>query len=160
MGDACTSQPTADDIQNSKQEQITRQGVESVGMPAITNFAEKQQYRDILELRDKSLPTFTYLADMNGHLHFLCRSIGFGIPYATQYTNPSQIHYTNNIDQYRDVIPQADPNGLYAPAAAEGTWVLCLDPLTGKLKKLNGKVEPVYIEPRITVSPFELASVK
>jgi hypothetical protein len=130
---------------------MNMRAVQTVGMPAITNFAEKQQYRDILEMRDKSLPTYTYLADMNGHLHFLCNSIGFGIPYATQYTNPMQ---SGN-------MPQADPNGLYSPASAEGTWVLCLDPRTGKAKRdARGKIEPVYIEPRITVAPFELAAVK
>jgi hypothetical protein len=48
-------------------------------------------------------------------------------------------------------IPQADPNGLFSPASAEGTWVLC---------KVPGKddVKPVYIEDRVTVSPFPLTS--
>jgi hypothetical protein len=46
-------------------------------------------------------------------------------------------------------LPQADPNGLFSPASAEGTWVLLKDP--------NGKeTRPVYIEPRIIVSPFKL----
>jgi hypothetical protein len=152
MGDSCSS---SDDVQNRAQEQMNSQAVQTVGMPAITNFAEKQQLRDILEMRDKSLPTYTYLADMSGHLHFLCNSIGYGISYATQYTNPMRS------DGSYGPLPQADPNGLYSPASAEGTWVLCLDPRTGKVKRdAKGKIEPVYIEPRITVSPFELASVK
>ncbi len=47
------------------------------------------------------------------------------------------------------VIPQADPNGLFSPASAEGAWVLCLDPADKRTK-------PVYVEPRVVVSPFRL----
>ncbi len=71
---------------------------------------------------------------------------GRGIPYATQYTNPSKIDYYGQVVM---TLPQADPNGLFSPAAAEGTWVLCLNPK-------NKKVVPIYIEPRIIVSPFAL----
>ena len=46
-------------------------------------------------------------------------------------------------------MPQADPNGLFSPESAEGTWVLCSDP-SG-----NGETRPVYVEPRIIVSPFK-----
>jgi hypothetical protein len=47
------------------------------------------------------------------------------------------------------ILPQADPNGLFAPSSAEGTWVMCKDPG-------GSDVRPVYIEPRIVVSPFKL----
>jgi hypothetical protein len=46
-------------------------------------------------------------------------------------------------------LPQADPNGLFSPAAADGTWVLCLNPRTRELS-------PLYVEPRIISSPFPL----
>jgi hypothetical protein len=86
--------------------------------------------------------------DMNGRLHKICDSIGYGIPYATQYTNPERVvnPYTNAIT----TLPQADPNGLYSPASAEGTWVLCSNP------NKSGDVAPVYIEPRIIVSTYPL----
>jgi hypothetical protein len=100
--------------------------------------------KQIIELRDTKVSTITYIRDMNGNLHKVCNSIGFGIPYATQYTNPQKREY-NGI-----VLPQADPNGLFSPASAEGTWVLCSNP------KKPSEVAPVYIEDRITVSPFEL----
>jgi hypothetical protein len=47
------------------------------------------------------------------------------------------------------LMTQAEPNGLYMPSGAEGTWVQMLDPDTNQ-------VEPVYIEPRVTISPFRL----
>jgi hypothetical protein len=97
--------------------------------------------------------TYTYLYnEMTGKKVFLCNSVGYGLPYATQFTSPQKIEYSNDASHagYNySVVPQADPNGLFSPAAAEGTWVMCKDP--------NGdKTAPVYIEPRVIVSPFKL----
>ena len=77
---------------------------------------------------------------------FFCDSIGYGIPYATQFTSPQKPVYGS---QSIAAVPQADPNGLFSPAAAEGTWVMCKDP-TGR------NTQPVYVEPRIVVSPFKM----
>ena len=126
------------------QEQISKQGVESVGFPSITNFAEKRMMKDIIELRDQNVATYVYITDMNGRLHKVCNAVGYGLPYATQYTNPMKVSDGGHL-----TLPQADPNGLYSPAAADGTWVLCVDTKSGKPK-------PVYIEPRVIVSPIPL----
>ena len=129
---------------------MSKQGVQSVGLPAIKNFQEKRILKDILELRDNpKLTTYTYVTDMNGKLHLRCQSIGYGIPYATQYTNPQKIEWSSS--RGTAVMPQADPNGLFSPASAEGTWVLCKNPN-------KDEVLPVYIEDRVTVSPFPLES--
>jgi len=145
---ACDYTASSEDIQNQKQEQVNKQAVQTVGMPAIVNFQEKRILKDIYELRDTQIRTYTYITDLNGHLHKLCDSIGYGIPAATQYTNP-QVKPSGYHDEVP--IPQADPNGLYSPASAEGTWVLCNQP--GK-----DKTVPVYIEPRVIVSPFPLST--
>ena len=146
---ACGPMPqSSDQIQNKKQEELTKQSVQSVGVPAIKNFQEKRILKDILELRDNpKFNTYTYSEDMNGRLHLRCNSIGYGIPYATQYTNPQKIEDWSSAGYA--ILPQADPNGLFSPASADGTWVLC---------KVPGKdeVQPVFIEPRIIVSPFPL----
>jgi hypothetical protein len=123
------------------------QAVQSVGLPAITNFQEKRVLKQIMELRDTKISTITYLIDWNAKLHKLCDSIGYGIPYATQYTNPSMFMY--RLSGNAAVLPQADPNGLYSPAAADGTWVLCLNPETKE-------VTPMYVEPHVIVSTFAL----
>jgi len=137
----------ASQIERKKQEELTLRGVESVGMPAIVNFAEKRMMKDILELRDRNVATTTYVLDMNGRMHKVCDSVGFGLPYATQFTNPQMPQQPFGGNTY--VLPQADPNGLYSPASADGTWVQCVDPKTKK-------ATVVYIEPRIIVSPFPL----
>lgn len=138
--------PTSGQIERKKQEELSLQAVQQVGMPAIVNFAEKRMMKDILELRDRNVATTTYLVGMNNNLTKICDSIGYGLPYATQYTNPQKPLYEvhGNI-----TIPQADPNGLYSPGSADGTWVLCVD-------HKDGKAKPVFIEPRIIVSPMPL----
>jgi len=148
---ACKWPDNSDDIANQQQERLSKQSVESVGLPAIVNFQEKRVLKDILELRDTpNLVTYTYITDLNGHLHKVCDSIGYGVPYATQYTNPQRIAPAEELISSGNItVPQADPNGLFSPASADGTWVLC---------KVPGKddVKPVYIEPRILTSPFPL----
>ena len=141
-------QYTADEIQNQKQEEMSKQGVESVGLPAIKNFQEKRLMKDILEMRDDpKLVTYTYTQDINGHFHKICNSIGYGLPYATQYTSPQK----ESDHSYQLALPQADPNGLYSPISADGTWVLCKVP--GK-----DKLEPQYIEPHVLVTTFPLTN--
>jgi len=153
-----TPTPSSDHRQQVQQEQILQEATSSIGMPAIHNFREKRLLKDILELRDQDgLLTYTYIvAENTGKLIFLGQSIGYGIPAATQFTNPQKIEPYRYADgsvsvAERHVIAQADPNGLFSPTSAEGTWVMLKNPN-------GGKVLPTYIEPRIIVSPFPLST--
>jgi hypothetical protein len=140
--------PTSDETQRAQQERLLAEGTAQTGMPAIKNFRERKLLKDILELRDQDgLTTYTYVwNELAGKLVFLCDSIGYGIPYATQFTSPAkEVGYSTALV----AMPQADPNGLFSPASAEGTWVMCKDPG-------GPDVRPVYIEPRIVVSPFRM----
>jgi len=138
---------TSDDIQREQQEKILAEGTAQTGMPAIKNFRERKLLKDIIEMRDQEgLVTYTYVLNhMTGKFVFVCDSIGYGIPYATQYTNP----------QKRDggavVIAQADPNGLYSPGSADGTWIMCKDPN-------SETVGPQYVEEKINVFTYRLPS--
>jgi hypothetical protein len=149
---ACDTPPESSDRKmNRQQEQLSNEAASEVGLPAITNFQEKRMMKMILELRDQTIATVTYISDLNGHLHKICDSAGYGLPYATQFTNPMKVAGGFNTPSTGNVaVPQADPNGLFSPASADGTWVMCLDPAVKKLK-------PVYIEPHVIVSPFSLA---
>lgn len=145
--DNCAPAPTSVQVEQARQERTTIQAEQSVGMPAIINYQEKRILKNIMELRDQQISTITYIVDLNGHLHKLCDSVGYGISAATQYTNPQQEIYLGNYNAI--TLPQADPNGLYSPTDEEGTYVMCLDPADKTLKA-------VYSEPRILVSPFSL----
>ena len=85
-----------------------------------------------------------------GKLTFIGQTVGYGIPYATQFTSPMRpVYATETHEAGNVVVPQADPNGLFSPATAEGTWILMKNPH-------GNDISPVYIEPRIFTSPYQL----
>jgi hypothetical protein len=146
---SCDTIPTSDEIQQSQQEQILKEGTKELGMPAIKNFQERKTLKWIYELRDDAkILNYAYaFSEVTGKFIYIGKCIGFPIPYCTEYTNPQKI-----VQQYAESfgsIPQADPNGLFAPSSADGTWILLIDPNTGEPK-------PMYMEPKVTVTPFPL----
>lgn len=136
---------TVDHQQQVQQEQLLAEADREVGLPKITHFTEKKLLSMLYEMRDQaSLPTWTYYLDMHGKRHLLCRSIGYGMPYATQFSNPQKI---TTIAGHPMSLPQAEPNGMFSATSADGTWVFMA---TDKGPK------PLYVEPKIIVSPVEL----
>ena len=140
--------PSSDDIQRAQQEQILAQGTSQIGMPAIKNFRERKLLKDIYELRDQaSYVTYSYICAPNtGRFIYLGQSIGYPIPYSTQFTNPEKAEYVGTSGRY--VLPQADPNGLFSPASANGTWVMIVDP--------KGEAKPQYVEDNVTCLTYKL----
>ncbi len=136
-GPDCDSSNRQDSMDTRRLQEEARA---QAGMPAVKNFQEKKIVKMLYELRDQeNVQTYTYIvAEMTGKLVFVGRSIGYGIPYAVEYTNPENEYHR----------PQPEPNGLFMPSTAEGTWILMVTP--------KGDLKPVYFEPRIVVSPFEL----
>jgi hypothetical protein len=141
------AQPSADMQQRHQQEQVSQQSNAVAGFPAIENFGPKKTLKIVLELADKMSPTYSYVKDANGPFRKICDSMGYPIPYATQYTNPMKPAEKGT--EGITTIPQADPTGLFSPAAADATWVLCLDPVTHQLA-------PFYEEEKVTTTPFPL----
>ena len=117
------------------------------GMPAVRNFREKKIMKELYELRDRSIQTYTYVKNVDGTLIEVCPSIGFGLPYATQYSSPEQhIERSRGGSWYGYEAPQAEPNGLYMPSSAEATWIIC---------STEG-ISAIYVEERVLVSTFQL----
>lgn len=146
---SCDDQKNSNTVLAAKQESIMQEAVRQAGMPNIVNFTQRKQLKMIQELCDQeNLICYAYIVpEMTGKPVYLGKCIGFGIPYATQYTSPEKIAFEGWHDS--PVIPQADPNGLFMPDNAEGTWLMMIDPKTKE-------VHPVYCEPRVLVSPFPL----
>ncbi len=148
----CNDAPkTADSAQRDRQEKLQSDEANQVGMPDIKNFREAKILKDLYEKRDQmDLATYTYVYnEMSGKFVFLGESVGYGIPYSTQFSNPDKVEYHGDQGAGNVVIPQAEPNGLFTPSSTEGTWVMLKDP--------NGSgVTPVYVEPRVLVSQFKL----
>ena len=139
----------SDQIQAQRMEQLSAEAASSVGAPAIKNFREMRLMKDIYELRDQDgLTTYTYVfSEQTGKLSFFCTSVGYAIPYATQFSNPEKLIHPSS-GHYMS-MPQAEPNGLFMPTSAEASWVMCLDPKTKTIRA-------VYSEPKLVVSPFPL----
>lgn len=136
---------TQDDADQAATEARMKERRAQVGLCKVTNFTEAKFANLTCELRDQEIRTWSYYLDMNGGRHLICESVGYGLPYSVQTTNPMRAS-TNG------PLPQAEPNGLFMPSGADATWVLCSD---GK-----GGVAPVYVEPRIIVSPFPLGQIE
>jgi hypothetical protein len=149
LGGCAVSGPTADQVDSRQQEAQLKQAQQQTGLPNITNYTEKKLAKMLLELRDEQkIPTYSYISNQTG-LYFLCNSLGYGIPYATQITNPEKIETSPYSDTAWGITrPQAEPNGLFMPASADATWTICND---GK-----GGIVPVYVEAHLVVSPFKL----
>lgn len=139
---------SADQKTQDQQESMQKQAADQTGLPGITNFTELKLVKHLYELRDQKIVTYSYVPDMNGKLWHLCDSIGYGLPYSVQFSNPEKVMKDSQYGY--GTLPQAEPNGLFMPATAEGTWVVCINPNN------NNDIAPVYVEPRVIVSPFRL----
>lgn len=152
MGTSCVdSNPNADRVIQAKQEQSIKNAVEEIGLPSTPNHTELKQLKDIYEKRDNpKIIHYAYLQSvMTGKLIYLGKCIGYGIPYATQFSSPQKDVYTSTLGHF--LMPQAEPNGLFMPSDSRGTWVMLLNP-----NDVTAAAEPVYIEGDVAVSPFRL----
>lgn len=139
----CTQ--TNDQKQEAQTKQITQRASDVVGMPNVTNFFEKKMLKRIIEDNDNpNLITYVYTQSaMTGKYEYIGEAIGHGVPYSTSYTNP-EYNANGNI-----TLPQPDPNGIYKPSDAKGTWVMLIDPKTKEAK-------PTLMEPDVVTSQFKL----
>lgn len=126
-----------------------------IGLPDIQNFTEKKIFKDIYELRDDAeLITHAYTRNLNGKLVYVGTCIGFGLPYSTQFTNPKRYQGVVTKEVVRDggkdwtyaykMVDQAEPNGLFTASGMSATWLILINPDTGKR-------EIIYSEPELEV---------
>jgi len=146
----CDEMPEAEVLQRKETEKAMSEAHAQIGMPAIANWQEKKLAKMIFELRDKTdLICYAYyfnaLEGKRGD--FIGKCIGFGLPYSVQFTNPMQVIREGSAGV--TAIPMPDPNGLYMPEGLSATWLMLINPETNE-------PAPVYFEPLIIVSPFQL----
>ncbi len=145
---------SADKIIQEKQAKSMREAVSQIGIPAMKNFQEKKMLKMLYELRDQEgLVCYAYLFNrQTGSVgQFIGKCIGYSLPASTQFSNPQKVLNDphGSYDAGSLTVPQAEPNGLFMPEGLSATWLMLIDPKTGKPR-------PVYIEPQIIVSPFSL----
>ena len=149
MGQSGCDRSSADNQQSAQTRELQQQSNNTVGMPGITNFTEKQIVSDLYTLRDQQdLITYTYVVDMQGRLWHVCDSTGYGVPFSAQFSNPQRPYRTG---AGVTTMPQPEPNGLWVPESSSATWVICASD--------EGSFQPMYVEPSIIVSSFPLRAV-
>ena len=152
-----------------QQEQNLAEGDAQVPPPAIVNWNEKRMAKLIQEKRDTpNLSTWTYTKNLDGKYTFVCESVGYGLPYNTRANNPQHYEFVttrtgaaysgsgyyldsqgNRLWGEHAIVAQPEPNGLFIPDSAKGTWNLCKDPKTNK-------PDVTYQEEDIAVFPYKL----
>jgi len=142
--------PSTDKVQMVATERLMSEANRQVGMPNITNFAQKKTMKLIQEECDnEDLICYAYLkSDYSGKLVYIGKCIGYGVPFSAQYTNPMRALDGPSTGEFT-TIPQPDPNGLFMPTSSSATWLLMIDPVTSKPRV-------AYFEPEIVVVPFKL----
>lgn len=128
-------------------EDMMNQAYNSVGFPDVSNYFERQQLKEIYELRDDpNLICYWYTkSDMTGKWIYQGECIGYGIPYTASITaNESLQKIKTTIGYSWEVVPLAEPNGLYSAPSTSATWILETDK--------GGNITPTYVESEITVS--------
>ena len=154
---------TTSSRENAYTQSLMEQAASMVGYPDITNFFERAQLKEIYEMRDDpSLICHWYTKnEMTGKWIYQGTCIGYGIPYGTSITQTDTLQHAalpalsttgeekdyNNY--YEEVLPQAEPNGLYTNGlSTSATWILTTD--------AEGNIAPTYVESEITVTQVKL----
>lgn len=132
------------DTQNRQMEQFMR----NQPVPSFDWSLERHMLIQLYAARQRATNTFSVVqSDYTGKILWQCNSIGFPLPYSTQLTNPQQVvgrtFSTGGNGVAAVAIGQQEPNGLFPPPTADGTWVPCVDE--------KGKITPVYEEKHVTV---------
>ncbi|MCW2902223.1 MAG: hypothetical protein JWO67_4488 [Streptosporangiaceae bacterium] len=134
----CDVSPTGQDIENRAQaaSQMTMEQAQP-----IPRFAYSQIRQNMIELETVEANGIQTTSFMFGPANSpdpvqSCPSIGVPIPNTMSLSNPQQVVPTGNYNAV--TTGQMDPNGLYAPAASSGTFVMCV--------QADGKIMPVYVE--------------
>jgi hypothetical protein len=134
-------------IEQAQQDLQMQQMLRNQPVPSFNFSLERHMLIEIYKARQKATNTFTVVqSELTGKVLWSCPSMGFPLPYSAQLTNPLQAWWKSGAHEYASaVVAQQEPNGLFTPPQAEGTWVPCLD--------AQGRITPVYEERKVTVFP-------
>jgi hypothetical protein len=147
---ACTDSTATADEEKEYTETIKQQSLDAIGLPDVTNFFEMGQLKEIYEKRDNpKLICYWYTKNqMTGKYIYMGKCIGYGIPYSTQITAPTQGKNTSSsYGPY--TVEQAEPNGLYSTGSTSATWIL-------SIKDEKSEINPVYTEEEILALDYKL----
>jgi hypothetical protein len=121
---ACTSSGGGQEAENAQQTQDTNSLEASQPIPHFSYSQIRQTLIDAEKIASDGTQTTSFFfqqGDQNPV--FSCPSLGMPVANTAQLSNPDQIVGTG--DNNAVTIGQMDPDGVYAPSASTGTYVIC-----------------------------------
>ncbi|MBI4137307.1 hypothetical protein HY469_04560 [Candidatus Roizmanbacteria bacterium] len=140
---ACESADTQEERVVNDQQSVY---IKSQPVPFFEWSLERHLMIELYTARNNAVATFSLTWDsFRGKISWSCPSIGYPIPGGTQLTNPEKYQYNGT------TLPQAEPNGLFSPQTAAGTYVMCVNE--------DGTVSPVFVEDNVRTFPQPMMEV-
>jgi len=140
---ACTAESGCEDKSDTKERADVERGqaqlVQNQPAPIFQWSLERHIMIKLYEARNKAVTTYNYTqSQFTGKITWECVGIGFPIAATTQLTNPMKLAYNSG----GATIPQAEPNGMYAPPQSSATFVPCIAP--------DGEIAPARVEDNVS----------
>ena len=128
----CTSNPSAPSGQqqeNRAQQQDTTSLVNDQPIPHFNYSQIRQTLIDAETISADGTQTTSFFFQMGDpDPVFSCPSLGMPVANTAQLSNPQQVvHDSYPTGGAALTVGQMDPNGIYAPAASTGTYVICVN---------------------------------
>lgn len=123
---ACTGSGNAGQQQESAQQQQDTLSLEqSQPIPHYSWSQIRQTAIDAENIAANGAQTTSFFFQMGVRDPiFSCPSVGMPVPNTAQLSNPQQVIGTGNSNAV--TVGQMDPDGIYAPSASSGTYVICV----------------------------------
>lgn len=126
---ACQSGPSAQQQEQSQQQSDTSSLEQSQPIPHYSYSQIRQTAIDAETISAEGTQTTSFFFQMGDpDPVFSCPSLGEPVANTAQLSNPEQVvGVSGSIGGGSTDLPQMDPNGIYAPSASSGTYVICVN---------------------------------
>ncbi len=122
------STPTGQAQENAQQQQDTRTLINNQPIPHYSYSQIRQTLIDAESIAANGTQTTSFFFQLGAQNPvFSCPSIGMPVANTAQLSNPQQVVPDPNSSAGSLTIGQMDPYGIYAPAASQGTYVICVN---------------------------------
>lgn len=125
---ACTSHPSAQQAEQNQQQQDTQSLINNQPLPHFGYSQIRQTAIDAETISADGTQTTSFFFQMGDpDPVFSCPSLGEPVANTASLSNPLQPYNGSQTTDGGDVVDQMDPNGIYAPSASSGTYVICVN---------------------------------
>ena len=128
-------------------EQQQKQFLASQPVPSFDWSLERDVVVQLYAARNERVATHSVWRSSMGTIDDHCPSVGYPIPADTSLTNPLMVGRGSSAGYA--VIEQPEPNGLFSSKNTYGTWVRCIEEISGVAIEM-----PIYIESNVTTYPY------